>query len=95
MNVVHCKKYLVEVADKQAGVTQDTGGVQQDQEEANDQLNVDTEEEMKKNGSKGFFINNSFKHCNNLLRRKGLQMEKEKTDFLVIWFVLLSMPVEI
>ena len=54
MNVVHCKKYLVEVADKQAGVTQGNGGVQQDQEEANDQLNVDTEEEMKKNGSKGF-----------------------------------------
>ena len=72
MNVVHCKKYLVEVADKQAGVTQDNGGVQQDQEEANDQLNVDTEEEMKKNGSKGLFINNSFKHCNNLFRRKRL-----------------------
>ena len=64
--------------------TQGNGEVQQDQEEANDQLNVDTEEEMKKNGSKGFFINNSFKHCNNLLRRKGLQMEKERTDFLVI-----------
>ena len=54
MNVVHCKKLLVEVADKQAGVTQDNGGVQQDQEEVNDQLNVDTEEEMKKDGSKGF-----------------------------------------
>ena len=66
MNVVHCKKYLVEVAIKQAVVTQGNGGVQQDQEEANDQLNVDTEEEMKKNGSKGLFINNSFKHCNNL-----------------------------
>ena len=66
MNVVHCKKYLVEVADKQAGVTQDNGGVQQDQEEANDQLNVDTEEEMKKNGSKGIFFDKQFKHCNNL-----------------------------
>ena len=66
MNVVHCKKYLVEVADKQAGVTQGNGGVQQDQEEANDQLNVDTEEEMKKNRSKVFFLNNPFKHCNNL-----------------------------
>ena len=54
MNVVHCKKLLVEVADKKAGVTQDNGGVQQDQEEVNDQLNVDTEEEMKKDGSKGF-----------------------------------------
>ena len=67
----------MEVADKQAGVTQGNGGVQQDQEEVNDQLNVDTEEEMKKNGSKGFFINfiiNLFKHCNNLLRRKGLQI---------------------
>ena len=48
MNVVHCEKLLVEVADKQAGVTQDNGGVPQDQEEANDELNVDTEEEMKK-----------------------------------------------
>ena len=67
MNVVHCKKYLVEVADKQAGVTQGDCEVQQDQEEANDELNVDTEEEMKKNGSKGFFLNNSFKQCNNLL----------------------------
>ena len=66
MNVVHCKKYLVEVTDKEVGVTQDNGGVQQDQEEANDKLNVDTGEEMKKNGSKGLFINNSFKHCNNL-----------------------------
>ena len=66
MNVVHCKKYLVEVADKKAGVTQGNGEVQQDQEEANDQLNVDTEEEMKKNGSKGLFIKQSFKHCNNL-----------------------------
>ena len=37
MNVVHCKKYLVEVANKQPGVTLDTGGVQQDQEEANDE----------------------------------------------------------
>ena len=54
MNVVHCKKYLVEVADKQARVTQDNGGGQQDQEVANDELNVDTEEEMKKNGNKGF-----------------------------------------
>ena len=46
----------MEVADKQAGVTQGNGGVQQDQEEANDQLNVDTEEEMKKMGVKVFLL---------------------------------------
>ena len=83
MNVVHCKKYLVEVADKQASVTQGNGGVQQDQEEANDELNVDTGEEMKKNGSKGLFINNSFKHCNNPLRRRRLQIKDDDSPYPV------------
>ena len=80
MNVVHCKKLLVEVADKQAGVTQGNGGVQQDQEEANDQLNVDTEEEMM--GVK-VFLNNSFKHCNNPLRRRRLQIKDDDSPYPV------------